>query len=78
MIRQIMKINDVLKYFYDPDLDKSPIDCMACALDINRANVYLWKQRGGIPFIQQLRIERISKGILKAEDPKNRLPSVDE
>jgi hypothetical protein len=38
------------------------------ALGLTRANITDWHNKGYIPLVSQLRMERITKGILKAED----------
>jgi len=54
-----MKIDQVIKHFGSQAL-------LAEALGVKQPAVSNWKKRGQIPHIQQLRIEHVTKGKLKA------------
>lgn len=62
-----MKIDNVIKYF------GSQI-AAANALDVTQPTISNWKSRGRIPQLQQLRIEHITRGELRAD--KKILPKV--
>ena len=55
-----MKIEQVIKHF------GSQV-AAANALGVQQPTISNWKKRGSIPHIQQLRIEHITKGKLKAQ-----------
>lgn len=56
-----MTFNDIIRYYGSK--------ANACyALGIARANFSQWVRQGYIPLIQQLRLERLSLGKLKAQD----------
>jgi len=57
-----MTFNQVLKYF-------GTQVGVAEALGVTQPTVSNWKSRGKIPYLQQLRIEHITDGKIKA-DPK--------
>lgn len=54
-----MKIDNVIKHFGSQA-------AAASALGVTQPTISNWKTRGAIPKLQQLRIEHISKGKLKA------------
>ena len=62
-----MKIDNVIKYF------GSQI-AAATALDVTQPTISNWKTRGRIPHLQQLRIEHITGGKLRAD--KSILPKI--
>lgn len=55
----MMKIEDVISHF------GSQV-AVAQALGVNQPAVSMWKTRGKIPHLQQLRIQHVTKGKLKA------------
>jgi DNA-binding transcriptional regulator YdaS (Cro superfamily) len=55
-----MKFNQVLKYF------GTQVD-VAAAVGVTQPTVSNWKSRGKIPHLQQLRIEHVTEGKLKAD-----------
>ena len=54
-----MTIEEAIKYY-------GTANKMCNALGITKQNVPAWKRRGYIPFYQQLRIQELTKGELKA------------
>jgi DNA-binding transcriptional regulator YdaS (Cro superfamily) len=55
-----MKIEQAIKYF------GSQV-ALADALGVQQPAVSMWKTRGKIPHLQQIRIEHLTKGALKAK-----------
>jgi DNA-binding transcriptional regulator YdaS (Cro superfamily) len=55
-----MKIDNAIKHF------GSQV-ALADALGVQQPAVSMWKTRGKIPHLQQIRIEHITKGKLKAQ-----------
>lgn len=59
-----MTLEEVIEYYGNQSK-------VARALHISRAALTEWKKRGYVPLVQQYRLEKITKGKLKAEDEVN-------
>lgn len=56
-----MRVKQVIDYF------GSQV-AAAAALGVKQPTVSMWKARGRVPRLQQLRIQRLTRGRLKADD----------
>lgn len=55
-----MSIEEIIKYY-------GSIKSMADSLGVSRQTIYLWKEKGKIPFARQAQIELETKGKFKAK-----------
>lgn len=56
-----MSIDEAIKYFGNGNK-------LCNALGLSRANITDWRNKGYIPMIQQLRLEKLTSGELKADE----------
>jgi len=54
-----MTLEETLKYY-------GSVKAMADSIGVSRQTIYLWKEKGRIPFARQAQIELETKGKLKA------------
>lgn len=55
-----MNLEEALKYY-------GSIKSLADAIGVSRQTIYLWKEKGSIPYSRQAQIELETRGKLKAE-----------
>lgn len=57
---EVMNLEEALKYY-------GSIKSLADAIGVSRQTIYLWKEKGSIPYSRQAQIELETRGKLKAE-----------
>lgn len=58
-----MTFVELEQYFRAPTITD-----LALAVGVSRQTIHAWKRNGEIPFLQQLRLENLTKGRLKADE----------
>lgn len=64
----IMKLNDLIQHYGSAYLAR-------VAVGVSYSCFSMWKKRGFIPMLAQMRIEKLTRGKLIADDDDARIPS---